>query len=228
MSAPRGRTARDRTARSPARRARGFTLIEAVLATSLLALGLALAFGILRGATRATSNAETVSEREGRLRAVQSLLRTQVNAALPIGYAFDAETGEATFCTVTPRKLELVATMPGYLSRGGPYVQTFELVDGPRGQRLLFTHRMLTPDGPLDAEREPIVLLDGIAEARFQARTLDDKGRLAGWGEWRQSAQLPPLVRLEVRFADARGWPEVVASTRLGSSVQPGVPGETP
>jgi general secretion pathway protein J len=205
------------------RRVRGFTLIEAVLATSLLALGLALAFGILRGATRATAKAEVVSEREGRLRAVQSLLRRQLNAALPIGYSFDAETGEATFCTVEPRKLELVATMPGYLSRGGPYLQTFELVDGPGGQQLVFTHRLLTPDGPLEAEREPIVLLDGIAEARFQARTLDDKGRLGDWGEWKQSAQLPPLVRLEVRFADARGWPEFVATTRLGSAVQPGV-----
>ena len=77
------------------KRARGFTLIEAVLATSLLALGLALAFGILRGATRATSTADAMSQREERLRAVQGLLRTELNAALPIGYAFDGETGEA-------------------------------------------------------------------------------------------------------------------------------------
>lgn len=204
------------------KRSRGFTLIEAVLATSLLAVGLALAFGILRGATGATTRAETASQRQERLRAVQGFLRTQVNAALPIGFEFDGESGEATFFRVAPRKLELVASMPGYLSRGGPYLQSFELVDGPGGQRLVFQDRMLAPDGPLAAERPPLVLLDGIADAAFEAQTLDEQGHLAGWGGWTRSAQLPPLVRLRVRFNDDRRWPEFVAGTRLGTSVTPG------
>jgi general secretion pathway protein J len=203
-------------------RARGFTLIEAVLATSLLAMGLALAFGILRGATGATARAETASQRQERLRAVQGFMRTQVNAALPIGFEFDGESGEATFFRVAPRKLELVASMPGYLSRGGPYLQTFELVDGPGGQRLQFQDRMLAPDGPLEAERPPVVLLDGIADASFESQTFDAEGRLAGWGPWKQSAQLPPLVRLRLRFVDDRRWPEFVAATRLGIATLPG------
>ena len=198
-------------------RARGFTLLEVVLATSLLAVGMALAFGILRGTARATSGAEASAQQHERLRAVQGFLRTQVNAALPIGFEFDAESGEATYFRVEPRKLELVASMPGYLSRGGPYFQSFELVDGPDGQRLLFQGRMLTPDGPAQADRAPLVLLDGIADASFEAQTLDPQGQLAGWGNWTQSAQLPPLVRLRVRFVDARRWPEFVAATRLSA-----------
>jgi general secretion pathway protein J len=201
-------------------RAAGFTLIEAVLATSLLALGLALAFGILRGATHATTSAEASAQRAERLRAVQGLLRTQVNAALPIAYDFDAESGEATFARVEPRKLELVATLPGYLSRGGPYLQTFELVDGARGtQQLVFRHQLLTPDGPLDEERAPLVLLDGIAEGRFEARQLDADGKPAEWGEWKQAAQLPLAVRLALRFEDGRRWPDFVAHPKLAADV---------
>ncbi len=207
------------------KRSRGFTLIEAVLATSLLAVGMALAFGILRGATKATARAETASQRQERLRAVQGFLRTQVTAALPIGFEFDGDTGEATFFRVAPRKLELVASMPGYLSRGGPYLQSFELVDGPGGEQLVFQDRMLAPDGPLPAERPPLVLLDGIAEASFDAQTLDAQGHPAGWGGWTQPAQLPPLVRLRVRFSDDRRWPEFVAGTRLGTGVTPGTLG---
>lgn len=209
--------------RAPRRASAGFTLIEAVLATSLLAMGLALAFGILRGATGATTRAEAASQRQERLRAVQGFLRTQVNAALPIGFEFDGESGEATFFRVAPRKLELVASMPGYLSRGGPYLQTFELVDGPDGQRLQFQDRMLAPDGPLDPERPPVVLLEGIADASFESQTFDPQGRIAGWGDWKQSAQLPPLVRLRLRFVDDRRWPEFVASTRLGVASLPPV-----
>jgi len=201
-----------------ARASRGFTLIEVIVAISLLAFGLALAFGAMRGAVKATERAELVSQRGERLRAVQGFLRTQLNAALPIAYELDQETGEATFLRGTSTKLEFVALMPGYLSRGGPYLQTLELARGERGQRLLFRHQLLTPDGALDAEREPVVLLDGIAEGSFEFRTLDAQSRAGAWQrEWNAPTQLPPLVRLKIRFSDERRqWPAFVVATRLG------------
>ena len=199
-------------------RTSGFTLIEVIVAISLLAFGLALSFATMRGATRATERAEIVSQRDERLRAVQGFLRTQLNAALPIAFEFDAETGEASFLRATSNKLEFVAVMPGYLSRGGPYLQTLELVRGDNGQRLLFQHQLLTTDGALDAEREPVLLLDGIAEGGFEIRNLDMQSRPGAWQpKWNVPAQLPPLVRLKLRFIDQnRHWPEFVAATRLG------------
>jgi general secretion pathway protein J len=202
----------------------GFTLIEVIIAISLLALGLALSFGTLRGATKATERAENVAQRDERLRAVQGFLRTQINAALPIAFEFESETGEAKFLRASATKLEFVATMPGYLSRGGPYLQTLELVHGGKGEQLVFQHQLLTTDGALDAEREPVVLLDGIEDARFDVRTLDEQSRPGDWQpEWDTSAQLPPLVRLKIDFIDKRRhWPEFVAATRLGVATAAG------
>ena len=201
--------------------ARGFTLIEVVIAASLLAVGLALVFASIRGATRATERAEVQSQREERLRAVQGLMRTQINAALPIAYQFNPETGEASFLTLAPDKLEFVATMPGYLSRGGPYLQTLELVPGEGGQRLLFQHQLLSTEGPMPAEREPVVLVDGISEAVFEVRSIDQDSKASAWrSQWKVSAQLPPLVRLRLRFRDGnRRWPEFVAAPRLAVAV---------
>jgi len=209
-------TANVRRARSSA----GFTLIEVIVAISLLAFGLALTFGTLRGATRATERAELVSQRGERLRAVQGFLRTQINAALPVAFEFDSESGAASFLRASSNKLEFVAVMPGYLSRGGPYLQTLELVPGSKGQQLLFQHQLLTTDGALEAEREPVVLLDGIAEGGFEVRNIDAQSQPGDWQpDWDVSAQLPPLVRLKIRFTDkARHWPEFVAATRLGVS----------
>lgn len=200
------------------RPARGFTLIEVIVAISLLAFGLALAFATLRGATRATGHAEIESQRDERLRAVQGFLRTQLNAALPIPFVFNVETGEAHFLSATANKLEFVAVMPGYLSRGGPYLQTLELVAGNTGQQLLFRHQLLTADGALEAETGPVVLLDGIAEGSFEVRKLDEQSRPGRWQPtWDLSAQLPPLVRLNISFIDkSRHWPDFVVAPRLG------------
>lgn len=201
--------------------ARGFTLIEVVIAASLLAVGLALVFASIRGAMRATERAEIQAQREERLRAVQGFMRAQITAAMPIAYQFNPETGEANFFALSSTKLEFVANMPGYLSRGGPYLQTLELVPGEGGQRLVFQHQMLSTEGPLPAEREPVVLFEGIAEASFDARTIDEASKVSPWqSQWNTSAQLPPMVRLRLRFADdSRRWPEFVAAPRLAVAV---------
>jgi general secretion pathway protein J len=202
------------------KRTQGFTLIEVVIATSLLALGLAIAFGALRSTARASARAEQASQREERLRAAQGFLRTQLSSALAVPFEFDNDTGAATFLRAQPDKLEYVGTLPGYLARGGPYLQTLELVSGEDGEQLRFQLQQLTSDGPAEAEREPVVLLDGIAEGHFEVRTIDEQGKPGRWqGKWQVSAQLPPQVRVRLRFKDERRhWPEMVVSLKLGAA----------
>jgi general secretion pathway protein J len=201
-------------------RQRGITLVEVVIATSLLALGLAIAFGTLRSASRATARTEASAQREEHLRAAQNFLRAQLSAALAVPFEFDAESGAATFLRAKPDKLEYVGTLPGYLARGGPYLQTLELVPAEDGEQLRFQMQQLTSDGAAEPERDPVVLLDGIEEGSFEVRTIDEHGRPGPWQDkWSVSAQLPPQVRLRLRFRDARRhWPELVVALRLGAS----------
>ena len=194
-----------------------------MVALTLLAAGMALALGALRGATRSTARAELMAQRAERLRAVQGLLRRNVGGALPIAMTIDPATGEAQIVRGEAREFEWVAPMPGYLSRGGPYVQTLELVRVAGGSELRFQHRMLTPDGPLDPEREPSVLLTGIEDGGFQYRSLDDQGRAGAWQDtWPSASALPPVVRLRLRFKDPRErWPDLVLAPRLASAQAP-------
>lgn len=203
---------------------RGFSLVEVLLATTLLAAGVALAFATLRNATVATGRAEDMAQRHERLRAVQSFLRRQVEDALPLPIETDTRTGRATLFVADQDEIQLVAPMPGYLSRGGPYVQTFRLVRGSDGLRLEFEHRLLTPDGPLDSDREPEILLEGIADGRFEFRTLDDDGRPGAWtARWDSPDTMPRLVRLELRMADERArFPTLVAAPRQAAAVSAG------
>ena len=206
------------------RMAAGFSLIEVMLSLVLLSVGLALAFATLRNATIATERAESAAQRQERLRAVQAFLRRQIDGAMAQPIEVDERTGEATLFAAADGGIAFSAPMPGYLSRGGPYVQRFRLAraDGG-GLQLEFEHQLLTPDGPVDAEREPEVLLTGIAEGRFEMRTLGDDGEPGEWtAEWDTPGQLPRLVRLRLRLLDdAAQWPEFIAAPRLGAAVAP-------
>lgn len=197
----------------------GFTLIEVLVALSLLAFGLALTFGTLRGASGSSERAEQVAQRDERLRAVQGFLRRQLATTLPIAFEFNQQSGEATLFRASSTKIEFVANMPGYMSRGGPYLQTVELVPGEHGQRLQFAAQLLTTDGPLDDERPPELLLDGIDQAQFSFRSLDQDGHAGDWiPNWPATSQLPPMLKLSVRFTDPhKHWPDLIVPLRLAT-----------
>lgn len=202
------------------RSARGFTLIEVLVAVGLLAFGMTLAVAALRSLTQSSGRAEITAQRDERLRAVQALLRTQLSGALPISFNIDPDNGEAQELVGSADKVEFVAGMPGYLSRGGAYLQTLSLVPGRDGKQLVYEFQQLGPDGPLPAELKPKVLLDGIDQASFEYRTLDQQSRPGPWlAQWHQNATLPPLLRLRLRFVDRRkAWPDFVVVVRLGTA----------
>lgn len=197
---------------------RGFSLIEVMVALTLLAAALALLFGTVRGATRATARAEAIAGRDERLRAVQGLLRARLGEAMALPIELDADTGQAVYFRGDARRIEFIAPMPGYLSFGGPYLQTVELVPGEQGRlRLQFSFRLMTPDGPLPPAREPEVLLDDIEAGQFAFRTVDANSRPTAWlGDWKRPAQLPPLLRLTLRTG-AGDWPALVVRLRAGA-----------
>ncbi len=205
--------------------ARGFSLLEMLVAVALLATGLALAFGIVQGSVRASTSAERVAAHSDRVRTAQSFVRRQVAAALP--QPIDPEAGfeEIRLLRLSSDRLEFVGEMPGYLGRGGPYLQVFRLQRGARGTALLFEHRLMTPDGPLKAERPPEVLIDGLAEANFSVRAFGPDGRPEDWASaWERLGQLPSQLRLTARFTEPRQrFPDLVVPLRYSLSGATGV-----
>ena len=184
---------------SGAGKTRGFTLIEVVLATLLLAFGILIAFGSVRSAQGSVARADAASRRNEHLRAVQGFLRRQLDAAQPLVMNRDPRTQEVTFLDGDRQSVRFVAPMPGYISRGGPYVQTLRLDH----DRLEFAYAMLVDSKPLadDEKLPPELLLEGIVDAHFQYRSLGPDGRIAGWTDsWHRAGEMPLEVRLQLRF----------------------------
>jgi len=203
-------------------RPQGFTLIEILLATAVLAFGLTLAIAALRAASASVQRGEQEAGRSEQVRVVQQFLRRQLGATRPLPFAMDAQTFVATVIKGEPDSLRFVAPMPGYLSRGGPYLQTLRIEDDGEHQRIEFSAQMLVGLEAIEEAqpRPPFVLLDDLVEARFEYRGIDQTGILSVWlPRWEIEDRLPMQVRLKVRFADsAVVWPPFVVVLPLAAS----------
>ena len=191
----------------------GFTLLEILLASTLLAILLTLAYSTISGAVRTTRSGEAQIERTDEVRMAQEFLRRQLSHAMPVAYEELEDDGERKVFEADSTHVRFVAPMPGHLSRGGLHVQWLELTRGRDGMQLEFDHAQLNGYDPKDPkgsdERPPVVLLEGIDDASFEYRSLDDQGELEDWAsDWDELETLPVLIGLRLSFErENRHWP---------------------
>lgn len=203
------------------RKVSGFTLVELLLAVTLMSILLALTYTGLRAATRSSERGEKILAAGGELRAAHQFMRRQLNQMLPLPFAID-EGAEATRIVFEgdAGHIQFVAPMPGYLGTGGPQVQRLEFANGDNGDIVLqFSNALLLgfEDERL-LDREPVILLEGISSAGFEFLGKDEDGQLTGWAvSWDQQDVLPVAVRLGMEFSEDANlsWPELVAGVRV-------------
>jgi general secretion pathway protein J len=197
----------------------GFTLVEMLLAITLMSMLLALAYGGLRASTRATDRGQVVLEESSGVRMAHQFIRKQLNQMLPLAFLESEDQEEDIIFSGSSDRIRFVAPMPGYLGFGGPQVQELTLEEGDEGLALVFSHALLQ-DFEEDSlyERAPIVLLERIDQAQFQFLGVDEEGELLPWGNlWEEGAKLPVAVSLGIDFNEEVfvRWPLLTAAVRI-------------
>ncbi|UYB51688.1 type II secretion system protein J [Xanthomonas sp. AM6] len=211
--------------RAPGRAAaRGFTLIEVLLATVLLVGGLTLAFATLRSATAISGRGEAIAGRSERMRAVEGFLRRRLSGAQAMALEIDSRTLQPVRFVGEPQRMQFVADLPDYLGRGGPYLHDLG-VSGDGGQQRLAIALVQVQAGKQITEekpRPPEPLADGLREVRFRYRGIDpERGSIGPWQErWEKTDQLPLLVSIELRSDDGTVWPPLVVALRQAGGVE--------
>ena len=187
-----------------ARRHGGFSLIEVVLAMILVALIMGIAVGGIRLGRKAAESGERRIEATNSIRVTQEFLRKQLARTLPLAFAMDRTEGKNYVFEGADDEITFVAPMPGYLSKGGPYIQRLSIERG----ELHFHHRMLLSED--EDEGEPVILLDRIRDGHFEFRGIDEEGKLGDWSEeWEDASRTPMMVRVALEFEPSSGftWP---------------------
>jgi general secretion pathway protein J len=203
-------------------RQRGFTLIEVLVSVTLLAVLLAAAMAGIRTVTRAAAAGSLAAERTNKLRVTQEFLRRELMQTLSTPFEQENTTGKTRVFKGEGDRLTFVAPMPGYLGKGGPYVQQVSIGRGRRGGQMEFRQALL--NGYRDErakkveEGDPVVLLEGIRSATFEYRGLSDTGQVTDWDStWDRYGAAPMMVRVKVEFepTEHQIWPDLVVPLML-------------
>ena len=210
------------------RRSRGFTLIEVLLATALLAAVLALGFATLSAATATVRRGELMAHDNERMRAVASFLRTRIGSARAIGFALDEHSGGTIRFIGAPDRIRFVADLPDYLGRGGPYLHDLSVAEASSGKarlQIAFAQVQNSTQVAETAPRPPEVLADGLSGVQFRYRALDATGQLGEWQDkWTDPGRLPLQVSVRIAPVGAKAWPDLVISLPVsagGTTLQP-------
>ena len=199
----------------------GFTLIEVILAMTLLVTIMVLLYGGLTFALKSWDAGDANGRRVADRRLGENFLRRELTEIFPmrwknataVKFAFEGER----------ERLKFVSSRPAGLAQGGLSLVGFEVVQSndARRSRNLMMRRAMPDDeavdfAPLDKSEAVILLadVDTVAFSYFGSENDFTEGK---WTEkWEFAASLPQLIRLRVKTAEGRELPEYVVRLNLG------------
>jgi general secretion pathway protein J len=205
-------TARDRR--------RGFTLMELLVAMTLLGILMAALFGGLRLGARVWEASDRTLDQSSEAEVIRGFLRTRFEQVLPVTGALDGPSDEALF-RGDRTSLRFVSAMP--VSFGfQPYLLELRLMarqSAASGSDLMLRWRALdgTP-ATGEAHGGERVLIADVAEIAFGYFAGRQQQRAGAWVEdWRDQEDLPSLIRLELRFpeGDRRRFSPLIVSPMI-------------
>lgn len=191
---------------------RGFTLIEVIIAMTILSLILVLLFSTLFTANRSWQSTERRITQNDELRLVGHFIQRQISQAIPLMW-IDKDERQLIFKGKN-NELRFTSTLPAHRGGGGIQIITLKINQTDEANHLDLYYRYATPDASPFEENddiEQVTLLENIdsIELSYFGREKIDEDPV--WrDEWKNDEFLPLLISLKIHTVEGnRDWPEI-------------------
>jgi general secretion pathway protein J len=196
----------------------GFTLLELLVAMTLLGLLMTVVFGGLRFGARAWERAETDSSGTDEIRLAQSILRHELELTYPkfvLGdlrrphIDFEGTADGVTFLSPAPTALEVAGRATIAIRR--------TTLNGRIALALSARHELALDSTPADTE----VLVDDLRALEFSYYGSQGRDDTPNWhNTWENQTRVPDLIRIQATFGDRRRvWPDLIVAPRISEDV---------
>lgn len=203
-------------------KADGFTLVELLVAITLVALLTGVLFGGLRFGTRAASAVATRTDRSSEIALLYDFMQNEIADARLLPTSGSGPSATPSFEGL-PDTMSFVTVPPAYLALGGFHLLNLAMQGEARTRRLMVSWQQVLrgPALPEATALPPSLLLDRLKSVEFAYFGVADGNQLPQWlDRWTGRAELPQLVRLRVVMADGWRAPDLIVAPRLASLQQ--------
>jgi general secretion pathway protein J len=199
----------------------GFTLIEVLIAMTLLGVMVALLFSSLKIAAESWNAGESKIAKVNQKAVVYQFFKRHLTAIRPLpslDMEQNFEAGSQQVFQGFPQAVRFVAALPASSARKG--LQVFNLALDPADSSLLTVR--LTPYRQSDDDsktEQPVILLQHILEIKFSyfGKT-EDIAELQWRDEWLIADRLPSLIKVSIRLDDGSYWPDMVFPLKINQA----------
>jgi len=203
----------------------GFTLLELLIAMTLLGMILVLLFGGLRLGVRSWDASQRQVDTLNSVRSVENFLRREMSLAYP--YLWKGTPGQRVAFLGERNKLSFVAQLPSRVGGGGLHAISVELEQRGKVRRIVWRNLPVgsrMQDFTALAETPEMVLvaseLEGVEDIWLTYFGQENETAAPRWMDrWENSTRLPMLIRVQVKLSKGSEWPDFVVAPMLSSGL---------
>ncbi|MEI8207580.1 MAG: prepilin-type N-terminal cleavage/methylation domain-containing protein [Methylococcales bacterium] len=200
---------------------RGFTLIEVLIALTLLSVMVVLLFASLKIGTDSWEKGENKITEVNEIAVVYNFFQQHLSVAKPLSN--DSPEGEQRFSFQgAAQSLMFVSEFPASAARSG--LQHYLLSKNEVDNEQLINVSLIPYIEPIDGEepqKEEITLIRHVKDFKLSYFGADTEGSSRGvWtDEWLNKNILPRLVKIKIELESGIYWPEMIIELKVSDAI---------
>lgn len=196
---------------------RGFTLIEVLIAMTLLSIMVVLLFSSLKICADSWEKGESKITDVNEVAVVYNFFQRHLSVAKPFWNDLSAEQEKTFSFQGKTQSLQFISAFPASASRSGLQLFSLDLQKEDNDQVIKVT---ITPFFPVaegeEWHKEEVTLIKRVSDFTLTYFGSDDGESEGSWQEqWLGKEVLPRLVKINIKLENGIFWPEMIIDLKV-------------